>query len=83
MVIICILLLGMNPLKIGDPKVDEPYENVDDEPTMLYQEFLLDPNLSVQQLLENEQIEIVDFARFEMGEAFVRDETLDSVETCG
>lgn len=76
-------LVGMNPVKIGDPKIDEPYNDTEDEPVMLYQDFLLDPSISVQQLLENEQVEIVDFARFEMGENIERDQTMDAVETCG
>lgn len=73
----------MNPAKVGDPKVDEPYDNVDDEPVMLYQEFLLDPNLSIQQLLQSEQIEVLDFVRFEMGETLENGQMLDSIETCG
>lgn len=78
-----VLLLGMNPVKIGDPKMDEPYDDVEDEPAMLYQEFLLDPSISVQELLKGEEIEVVDFARFEMGEMLERDQTMDAVETCG
>ncbi|XP_076670013.1 elongation factor Ts, mitochondrial [Andrena cerasifolii] len=80
---LCQHVIGMNPIKIGDPKIDEPYNDTEDEPVMLYQDFLLDPSLSVQQLLENEQVEIVDFARFEMGENIERDQAMDAVETCG
>lgn len=83
LLIICVSILGMNPIKVGDPKVDIPNENIDDEPVMLYQEFLLDPTLSVQQLLQSEQAEILDFVRFEMGETFNDKQALDSVETCG
>lgn len=63
--------------------MDEPYDDVEDEPAMLYQEFLLDPSISVQELLKGEEIEVVDFARFEMGEMLERDQTMDAVETCG
>ncbi|CAK9814601.1 Elongation factor Ts, mitochondrial [Anthophora plagiata] len=80
---LCQHIIGMNPVKIGDPKVDEPFDNIEDEPVMLYQEFLLDPSLSIQQLLQNEQIEILDFARFEIGEALESKQMLDTVETCG
>ncbi|XP_017878406.1 elongation factor Ts, mitochondrial [Ceratina calcarata] len=80
---LCQHVIGMNPVKVGDPKVDEPNDNTDDEAVMLYQEFLLDPSMSVQQLLQSEQAEILDFVRFEMGETLENRQTLDSVETCG
>ncbi|XP_076764219.1 elongation factor Ts, mitochondrial [Xylocopa sonorina] len=80
---LCQHVIGMNPVKVGDPRVDFPAENIDDELVMLYQEFLLDPSVSVQQLLQNEQVEILDFVRFEMGEIVEDRQTLDSVETCG
>lgn len=67
---LCQHVIGMNPIKVGDPTIDEPLDNVDDETIMLYQEFLFNPALSIQQLLQNEQIEILDFVRFEMGETF-------------
>ncbi|CAK9799399.1 Elongation factor Ts, mitochondrial [Anthophora quadrimaculata] len=80
---LCQHIIGMNPVKIGDPKVDEPFDNIEDEPVMLYQEFLLDPSLSIQQLLQSEQIEVLDFARFEIGETMEGKQMLDTVETCG
>ena len=80
---LCQHIIGMNPTKIGDAKVDQPHDNVDDEPVMLYQEFLFDPSISIQQLLQNEQTEILDFVRFEMGETLEDRQELDSVETCG
>lgn len=73
----------MDPQKIGDPRVDEPHDNTDEEPCMIYQEFLLDPGLSVQQLLANSQAEIVDFARYELGEELNEEPTLKSAQTCG
>ncbi|XP_076242965.1 elongation factor Ts, mitochondrial isoform X2 [Calliopsis andreniformis] len=80
---LCQHIIGMNPVKIGNSEVDEPHSDAEDEPVMLYQEFLLDPSMSVQQLLQNEGIEIIDFVRFEIGETLERDQTMDSVETCG
>ncbi|XP_050580056.1 elongation factor Ts, mitochondrial [Bombus affinis] len=80
---LCQHIIGMNPTKIGDVKVDQPHDNVDDEPVMLYQEFLFDPSISIQQLLQSEQTEILDFVRFEMGETLKDRQELDSVETCG
>lgn len=73
----------MKPTKIGDTKVDQPHDNVDNESVMLYQEFLFNPDVSIQQLLQSEQAEILDFVRFEMGETLEDRQELDSVETCG
>lgn len=80
---LCQHVIGMNPIKIGDTSIDKPSEDSNNENVMLFQEFLLDPTLSVQQLLQNEQAEIVDFARFEMGEVLENKESLDSIEVCG
>ncbi|XP_033208830.1 elongation factor Ts, mitochondrial [Belonocnema kinseyi] len=80
---LCQHIIGMNPTKIGDPNVDQPIKSVDDESVMIYQEFLLDPSLTVQQLLIDSQAEILDFARFEMGELSEEKEQLKAAETCG
>lgn len=74
--------VGMDPQKIGNPRVDIPHNNADEEQCMIYQEFLLDPSLSVQQLLAESQAEIVDFARFEIGEELDEEPTLKSAQTC-
>ncbi|XP_011313481.1 elongation factor Ts, mitochondrial-like [Fopius arisanus] len=78
----------MNPLKIGQPDVDEPIPNADDETTMIHQEFLLDPSLTVQQVLLGAHTEIVDFARFEMGESAEPEsevplEDAEPIKSCG
>ncbi|EZA62719.1 hypothetical protein DMN91_006622 [Ooceraea biroi] len=65
---LCQHIIGMDPQKIGNARVDEPHDNPDEEPCMIYQEFLLDPSLSVQQLLTDASAEIIEFARFEVGE---------------
>jgi translation elongation factor EF-Ts len=59
---------GMNPQKVGNPSVDEPHDDTNEETCMIYQEFLLDPSISVQQVMSEVSGEIVDFARFEIGE---------------
>lgn len=77
---------GMDPQKIGNPEVDEPHDNTEEETCMIYQEFLLDPSLSVQELLNGAQADVVDFARFEVGEELdepTLEPTLESVQTCG
>lgn len=77
----------MNPTKIGEVGVDEPIANADEESVMIHQEFLLDPSLDVQQVLLAAQAEVVDFARFEMGERLEIDEEFEEkaqpVKTCG
>lgn len=72
----------MDPQKIGNSRVDEPHNNTDEEPCMIYQEFLLDPSLSVQQLLADANAEIIDFARFEVGEEVDEDSKVKSAQTC-
>lgn len=73
----------MNPCKVGNNTVDQPSIDVDNEICLIYQEFLLDPTLSVQQVLKDAQVEVLDFARFEIGEKLNGDKLLDSVEVCG
>ncbi|KYM93366.1 PREDICTED: elongation factor Ts, mitochondrial [Cyphomyrmex costatus] len=80
---LCQHIIGMDPQKIGNPRVDEPHNNTDEEQCMIYQEFLLDPSLSVQQLLTEAHAEIVDFARFEIGEELDEQSPLKSAQTCG
>lgn len=59
----------MNPTKIGNAEGDEPLSNTDEETIMIHQDYLLDPSLSVQQVLLGAHAEILDFARYEMGES--------------
>ncbi|XP_071524284.1 elongation factor Ts, mitochondrial isoform X2 [Panulirus ornatus] len=67
---LCVHVIGMNPKVIGtlsDPKASNP----DDETTLVHQEFLTDPAKTVGEVLQEENIEIVDFVRFESGEQTV------------
>ncbi|XP_043287705.1 elongation factor Ts, mitochondrial isoform X4 [Venturia canescens] len=80
---LCQHIIGMNPQKIGQPEIDIPAQNADDETAMIYQEYLLDPSLTVQQVLIDSQAEILDFGRFEVGENIELGHELKSVETCG
>jgi len=59
---------GMNPQKVGNTSVDEPHDDINEESCMIYQEFLFDSNISVQELMNEVKGEIIDFARFEIGE---------------
>ncbi|XP_046622232.1 elongation factor Ts, mitochondrial isoform X1 [Neodiprion virginianus] len=81
---LCQHIIGMNPAKIGEKGVDEPNPVLDDETTMIYQEYLLDPNITVEQLLTDNQAQVIDFARFETGETLATEkQPLEAVETCG
>lgn len=80
---LCQHVIGMNPTKIGKKGVDEPNPVSDDETTMIFQEYLLDPSITVEQLLSDNEAEVLDFARFETGESIAAEHNLDSVETCG
>lgn len=73
----------MNPAKIGQKGIDEPNPVSDDETTMIFQEYLLDPSITIEQLLNDNQAEVLDFVRFETGELIPTGQSLDTVETCG
>lgn len=60
-------IVGMNPTKIGS-KDDTPSTDKDEESTLIHQEFLLDSDVKMGQLLEENGLEILDFSRFECGE---------------
>ncbi|KAK9510931.1 hypothetical protein O3M35_005603 [Rhynocoris fuscipes] len=68
---ICQHIVGMNPSKIGKPDEDEPDENKDDEMVMIHQDFLIDPSITVGQVLEDVGLNIIDFIRYECGEQIV------------
>ena len=59
----------------AEEKQDAPLSEKEDEveTEMLKQEYLLDPTMTVGDLVRQENLEIIDFARFECGEAAVRE----------
>lgn len=61
-------IVGLNPQKIGNKDEDKPNDSKDDETCLIYQEFLLDPDIVVGELLEENGIEVLDFQRFACGE---------------
>ncbi|CAO1360024.1 unnamed protein product [Diamesa tonsa] len=65
---ICQHIVGMKPQKIGDKEKDEPNEVKDDETCLIHQEFLLDPEQTIGEILQEHNIKIIDFQRFECGE---------------
>lgn len=65
---LCQHIVGMNPRKIGEMGKDEPAENKDDEVCLIHQEYLLDPEVTISEVLSENKIDIIDFQRFECGE---------------
>jgi len=65
---VCQHIIGMNPSKVGISDVDKPNENKDEENCLIYQEYLMDPSITVGELFAENSLEIVDFNRFECGE---------------
>lgn len=62
-------VIGLNPQKVGNKEADEPAKDKDDEKCLIFQEFLLDTEITVGELLEEKGIEVVDFQRFECGDS--------------
>lgn len=73
---LCQHIVGMNPTRIGVRDVDKPAEVKDDESCLIWQEYLLGPSMTVQEILEENGLEVVDFKRFECGETVATAETL-------
>lgn len=65
---ICQHIVGMKPEKIGDAEADKPNEDKDDEKCLIHQEFLLDPEVTIGEILQENNVKIIDFQRFECGE---------------
>lgn len=77
---LCLQVIGSNPLKIGNKEHDKPTKDVDDETCLIYQEFLFDTSIKVGQLLEDRQIEIIDFQRYKCGENVDSEENLSAAK---
>lgn len=75
---LCLQIIGSNPLKVGNKEQDKPTKDVDDETCLIYQEYLFDTSIKVGQLLEDRQIEIVDYQRYKCGEREESDENLSA-----
>ena len=64
---LCQHIVGMNPSVLGTPD-DEPDKAQDNETKMTFQEFLLEPTLTVGEFLEQNGAAVQQFGRFECGE---------------
>lgn len=70
---ICQHIVGMKPSKIGSAD-DAPVPDVDEEPCLIYQEYIIDNNYLVKDILEENGLEVVDFKRFECGETLTEED---------
>ncbi|CAL4061282.1 unnamed protein product [Meganyctiphanes norvegica] len=64
---LCVQVIGMNPKSVGksdDPKSDNPEE----EPLLYHQEFLSEPSMTVGEVMNRENVQVIDFVRFGCGE---------------
>lgn len=76
---LCQHIVGMNPERIGVPDVDKPTEIKDDEKCLLFQEYLLEPSMSVAEVLAENSIDVVQFKRFECGEVLATEKLAERV----
>ncbi|XP_048238030.1 elongation factor Ts, mitochondrial-like isoform X2 [Haliotis rufescens] len=60
-------VVGMNPRHIGKEE-DEPSKSKDEEDKLIFQEFLMNPSLSVKDMLKKNHLAVKEFVRFECGE---------------
>ena len=58
----------MAPSKIGDPQKDKPLRNKYEESCMIHQQFLLEEDILVSDVLRGTGISLVEFTRFQCGE---------------
>lgn len=84
---ICQHIVGMNPIKVGDEETDEKNKDTDEESCLIFQEYLSDPEMTVNDVLKAHQLKVHDFVRFECGEDLdilkeQVEQPLDTVQTC-
>lgn len=75
---LCLQIIGSNPLKVGNKEQDKPADDPDDENCLIFQEYVFDTSIKVGQLLEERQIEIVDFQRYKCGESIQSEENVNA-----
>lgn len=75
---LCLQVIGSSPLKIGNKENDKPVADNDEEPCLIHQEYLFDSSIKVGELLEEQQIEVVDFQRYKCGENETQEENVSA-----
>ncbi|XP_049887475.1 elongation factor Ts, mitochondrial isoform X2 [Pectinophora gossypiella] len=84
---LCQHVVGCDPKKIGNKDKDKPANNSDDETCLIYQDYLLDPSYTVEEILQKHKVQILDYVRFSCGELLesnmpgVEKQPLDTVQT--
>lgn len=58
----------MKPSKVGNIEKDLPKENKEEENVMIHQEFIMEAETPVFEILTGSGISLVEFSRFECGE---------------
>lgn len=71
---LCQHIVGMNPKKVGEEGKDEPSANKDDETCLIHQEYLIDDDKTVGEVLKENNVSIIDYQRFECGEVAANDD---------
>jgi translation elongation factor EF-Ts len=69
----------MNPKSIGSSD-EKPNENKEEESQLIYQELLVDPEITVGEMLSENNVTVADFVRFEIGEE-IPEESVKNEET--
>ncbi|XP_066138032.1 elongation factor Ts, mitochondrial isoform X2 [Euwallacea fornicatus] len=79
---LCQHIVGMAPKNIGKEDVASP--NKEEESSLIHQDYLLDDTMSIKELLDLNQIQVVSFQRFACGETVATsdEKCLDAVEVC-
>lgn len=65
---LCQHIVGLNPQKIGELGKDEPNTNKDEESCLIHQDYLIDEEKTVGEILAENETQIVDYQRYECGE---------------
>lgn len=76
---LCQHIIGLRPKKIGEYGKDEPVANKDDETCLIHQEYLIDDDKTVGEVLQENDLTIIDYQRFECGES-ANNEILDEAK---
>lgn len=71
---LCQHVVGMNPLKVGDPNVDKPSADKDNESIMLFQPYLLDETKTVGEYASINGVMPIEFLRYQCGESLPGDD---------
>lgn len=71
---LCQHVVGMNPHNIGSPEDEVPPGDPAEETRLIFQEYMLDTTLTVQEVLQQCGSSVLDFVRFECGETLADEE---------